>query len=1159
MSEANFSAPSKQPLALTDRQQAAYAILAKIATDHEPFHQWYWTALSLFASKDSDYLALAAHSIREITDRLPEKLGVRIADSPLQKFKEHLADLSAIRSIEFSSGWSGEISKDLSRILASLESFKGYLDSPARQGRMMAAMEKRDPGHKKLSPRLKKIRKKAFLDVNGFFQNVAHHNKTASDEDFSAKLAAFENHLIAYLTPITVGQQDLIEKIIRGTPTPESTAELDGLLVHSSANFGFLLQNLNNPDWIPYLEEHELFKKPGSPIEGEDGQKYYTSDPALACLARLAPIAPTQVLQVLKNLPQPENPLVPNQIMRCILGFNDPSLVGPSLKLLRKFGGGDLDGDWIYGKDLCLKWLGWEKDQAVIDFLVLYFSTVLSHCDGRYESRSVYFPQELDKEIVHRLSEKNSLPTIMALANLLEEWFRRQWEAFPLKPDERSVNDPILSEFILQETLVDWIESGVRYSYQTAVWQTLLQRVESIAIKVVEEMGTIGLDQIDDILLSTSCPLFNKVRWKIYTNHPEISLDRARADILKRLSLMGNHDFIFSEDLSEMLSVMCAEHGHAFLNESEVAKFADSVFSGPYDEKGPFEFSEYSSQFQIDRLFPIQPLLEGYQQARYRELLQDHSPSIREPMPDNNEIVEHLETDDGESLDPEYFQSHPLEQIWELLNQWEPGEHENRRTQRSIRKRGRAFTSYVVTSPERFQPEVKWWENITTPAILIQLLSGGSDPEQAREGEPPPPPGDWPTWLGIADWFLSQKRLASGDAATEWDKVAGTAATLLASLDKNHPSNKAAERKRLFELLRDFALSRDRKLEAENQPAIHDWLTTAINSGKGRSLDAMAQVTARGLKQNLLTREEYLESFRKILAERPVSPAIFALLGSRLDYLLNSPVNATEEELAFLFPSNSLENHDAFLETRLLYHQSNLQLFRHLPGLVSKNLDLLERRVAKSEVKAVEALKNLGPELAALFMYGHWNDDQNPTSNLHRFFLSAPDNHRAMTISHLARIVRENLNLASLPARNFWENRFAVIKSSSKPMVAYREELSSFLGWLSCESHPASWKIEKAIEVAKTIDTFKTLGRSVEDLAKIAEQPENLQGVMLLLAEMIPKCPDNIHWALDDRVLRPLVATGLKAEDGATVKAAAEVQDSLVRRGLFHYRDFSDL
>src|SRR4051812_35356057 len=101
---------------LSPQQVNVYEMLKGFASITDPFHDYYCGAIHALEFKLPDYLAQAAHSIRELTDRLPGRIAnLPRFDSPLTPVKALESELMKVKVNGYKDGWFGKaITKSLS-------------------------------------------------------------------------------------------------------------------------------------------------------------------------------------------------------------------------------------------------------------------------------------------------------------------------------------------------------------------------------------------------------------------------------------------------------------------------------------------------------------------------------------------------------------------------------------------------------------------------------------------------------------------------------------------------------------------------------------------------------------------------------------------------------------------------------------------------------------------------------------------------------------------------------------------------------------------------------------------------------------------------------------------------------------------------------------
>ncbi len=208
------------PLRLDGQQRALHdALLAK---DNEMAGMYRGALVVLADNGNDDRLALAAHGLREVMEKLPRYLNV-----PMPAHQEHLKEKvvsleerweTTLRNTkcEHKQRWNGEIDAQISKMLDSLGEFFKWFDMhyPRRKAEVVATLRQLDGSGRVLPAPLEKRNADDWTEIRDYFVSVAHHRKTTTQDDFSAWLDALERFLLDRLRPRTFDDLVGIDKII---------------------------------------------------------------------------------------------------------------------------------------------------------------------------------------------------------------------------------------------------------------------------------------------------------------------------------------------------------------------------------------------------------------------------------------------------------------------------------------------------------------------------------------------------------------------------------------------------------------------------------------------------------------------------------------------------------------------------------------------------------------------------------------------------------------------------------------------------------------------------------------------------------------------------------------------------------------------------------
>jgi hypothetical protein len=171
-----------------------------------------------------DQLPQAAHSARELMEKIPGSLGVTV--------KAHRESLrNQVRQLEVSweqttrksscfdgSGWAGEIDPDLQRLLGKIGDFFAWFGShvPRRNRETTTTLTTMDGSRRALPTQLLRLSVSYWNEINEFFEKVCHHGKPETTlEEFDRWLGALEDFLLERLKPRTFEELEELDALMK--------------------------------------------------------------------------------------------------------------------------------------------------------------------------------------------------------------------------------------------------------------------------------------------------------------------------------------------------------------------------------------------------------------------------------------------------------------------------------------------------------------------------------------------------------------------------------------------------------------------------------------------------------------------------------------------------------------------------------------------------------------------------------------------------------------------------------------------------------------------------------------------------------------------------------------------------------------------------------
>jgi len=211
---------SPEEAVLSGRQRALFQALGK---KDQQLALMYLGALSVLKNiLNPDRIAQAAHSLRELLEKLP-----RILDMPIQVKPPSMID--KIRPLEQT--WSkaktessclktnphsGEIDRPLRKFLDETDSFFTWLgsDRPTRRQQAAKVVRGLDPLKKVLPETIESLHVEEWDRYRSHFELVSHHQIVEEYEEFIKWVDGVERYLLDRLVPRTFDDFTTLDKII---------------------------------------------------------------------------------------------------------------------------------------------------------------------------------------------------------------------------------------------------------------------------------------------------------------------------------------------------------------------------------------------------------------------------------------------------------------------------------------------------------------------------------------------------------------------------------------------------------------------------------------------------------------------------------------------------------------------------------------------------------------------------------------------------------------------------------------------------------------------------------------------------------------------------------------------------------------------------------
>jgi hypothetical protein len=919
---------------------------------------------------------------------------------------------------------------------------------------------------------------------------------------------------------------------------------------------------VNDPQWLPVLESKGYFSKlPATKVINGQQQENPHHLPLMA-LTRMAGTAPSAVTTILLKLSIPDNPNVGDQVLQCMSKIREITCIQQLHPLIEQLGKGSRRSSWLWIQELLKSWLELNAYPEIFAILNAYLNSTIDNSFGKFPDDSgTWLAKQIDEQCLEKLAIEHAFEVAKLIFRALCRWAKREREKY----NESEISEDAPTSYFVEDFKSAPLE-------HRGIEATLARRLFLAAQQIYLQGDPASIDKLDQLLNSNPWQLFRRLRCQLYADFPAVTLARARTEVLRCLPYLnridyscGSHDY----EMAQLLIVHSKQYGDAFLSPNEVELFFNSVLSGPIDRDGKL-MGGNNDFFYRKQLWPIASLLRGEHLVKYRVLVPDDSKlKIESFKPFSSGGVSGGFVASRAPKEAEAFDSIKDEDLWNFLNTWEPKtgyeyDSEGKLHHENIFAVAAKFAELVAARPERFDPKSKWWENITRVEVLNNLLDNTADrfARMQNDSKPvieDPTKDEWDIWFGITLWVM----------AHPWPRH--SASRFLRNALKSNCTIPDRHAVALNEALRSLIEEVDPQLLEESN-SFGDWLTTAINSARGDAFEALLHLAYRQKKNGKTIDTWIFELIRSRLLNANESPAIFALLGANLRFLVYLFGAEFKQSPELLFPAARQLHQQAALVAHFCYDRPDIYVIMAFPNILSlglRTLKALPKELTEKDSK--HKLHDFGQRLGIQIAFYYWNNafssDLKGEAALDVFFANAAPKTRAAVITQIGSIFERSTNEKPSVelfqrAMRIWERRYEQIAlnvdCSDDLVDEYDGELFGFTNWLDSECFSFDWRFEygkNALNLLKRPPEWYSL---LKTISKWAESAEHLKPALDLFHAILTKPSENLRWSVQVKEFGPIISKGLSSEDVDMREIAEQCRDELLRLGLFDFLDIGN-
>jgi hypothetical protein len=201
------------PLAMSGQRRALLEALTE--RDRRLADMYAGSLHALGHTANPDRVAQAAHSIRELIEKLPAYIAIPVPERPPSLKPEVQRVIADWKKAKIETATIATVDPKSRKFLASWEKFVTWFEDnhASRRARTAATLRGLDPAGRALPGPIEGLRVAEWQEIDQFFVRAAHHG-ACSDEEYGGWLDAFERFLLDQLRPRTFEDFSALDAII---------------------------------------------------------------------------------------------------------------------------------------------------------------------------------------------------------------------------------------------------------------------------------------------------------------------------------------------------------------------------------------------------------------------------------------------------------------------------------------------------------------------------------------------------------------------------------------------------------------------------------------------------------------------------------------------------------------------------------------------------------------------------------------------------------------------------------------------------------------------------------------------------------------------------------------------------------------------------------
>ena len=1174
-----------KPLVLTPKQQDVLGILQSKQTEKYPLSRWYTGALyALNNHYNPDRVAQAAHSLRELLEKLPEIVhgdDVKVRVPGFAEKRNIINERLLKAKKRYPEGWKGKpIDKNVTKLLTDVEEYLELTRQPTRREQIQQTLATIDPMVNSLDSETREAKRDRYYHLWDQLENFAHHKSNPDIAEFNNCLKELENAVLDLLALKTAQDQKEIQTILNLSDKSKNDIQrMFSLIKRKGANFVFFFRQVSeNADvtWLPYLEKRGYFAHPPNVQLIDDESVIFPFWWPIHYLAKISNQAPNEVIELVGNLPPVSNPLVYDGVMEIALQLHGDQSAKLKSKILESVSIEYQSRTHRYA-DLLAHWVKENQISVALELSKILVAFAPDPQSSEKQKRrkedpmkwgTLLYPAPRIKNSweysrimthgVYPLAESESYEVARLLIYAVSNMFRL-----------RIHQDDPGKKLDFSDTWFPRLH-GSDKSYDNHD-KTLVYGLTFACEKVFEKSQE-AITDLDKLLRKQKWKVFERLRHHLYAQYPnEETKEWIRELIFER----EDYDqFQHSYEFQQMIRAACDHFKEELLTRAERRRIFDTILSGPskedyrdiMDDRFTEErFLKHQHYFHQRQFAPFASVLFGKYKMDFQKLEKEADDPISDedypPYEVNSGWVSNRSPRSSEDL-----ANLTDEDLLAYINTWEKEDKFSESdpfVKVNIEALADAFQTFFR---ESIIPDVNrlgfWIDNrelIERPIYVRMMINAMQVNVKEHNFD------HLEQWLTFSEWILTHPdREYEGDHRAneesredpDWSSTRRAASDFIRTCLEKDVEVPIVARGQLAKILQTLCTQFDSRLDRHLNPIDPriDPLTEGINSTRGRALEDLIKFGFWLRRYDSACEVPELTTIlEKRVAQENGVPRLtlpeYAILGANYPQIVNLNKTWAIKHKSDFFPQNVLPEWVAAFESLVGYSKSSITAFKILQedfNFALKHLSDFRSRKPFGE----EPINVLGEHL---FTYYLW--DLYPLrgdGSLLEQYYQRTDNSPEYWGNLFSYIGRRLSNGGEDLDQNLKEKiiKFCEWRLDQKNPT----ELKHFTFWLQAECLDAGWRLSaysKALDVCEVEDWgfhFKTLCEMLPNhTAEVVE-------CFFKLTERIKK--DNFY--IQPEEAKTILKMGRESCDEDTRHMAKRALDNLLKSGRFVLPDLVD-